>query len=241
MHIHSNIFKKKIKLDYYKKKKYNFTQKQDNQQIFQQQQKILAHKKGTENNFKSPSICKKKRKNFEIIDKNFKSFWVKNFFFKTVLIKLCQYKRESSRFQCFFSFGALLFISRAFDLNFSLFCFESFLIFLKFRKNTCKSFFSLSYYTSKLKIKKKKIFGKKSFFIVDFFSKEKILIRRKLIETRLVYNLRNYFNESKTINLIYRRWVIFKKYFIYKKILKTSFLFFDKKKVKFFRKRKKLI
>jgi hypothetical protein len=143
MHIHSNIFKKKIKLDYYKKKKYNFTQKQDNQQIFQQQQKILAHKKGTENNFKSPSICKKKRKNFEIIDKNFKSFWVKNFFFKTVLIKLCQYKRESSRFQCFFSFGALLFISGAFDLNFSLFCFESFLIFLKFRKNTCKSFFIL--------------------------------------------------------------------------------------------------
>ena len=235
MYIRINMFKEKMKLNYYKKKTYNFLQNQSIQKTFEQQQKSFSLKRGNKDNLKSPLIYKRKKKNFEIIGQKFKSFRVKKIFFKSVLIKLCQFRRENSRFQCFISFEAILFISKALDLKFSLLFFESFLIFLKFRKDKFASFFSLTYYSLKLKDRKIKFCGKNLFFVGDIFPKKSTLTRRKLIGTRFGYNLKNYFNESNTVNLIYGRWIIYKKYFRFKKILKTSLLFIDNNKTKFFR------
>ena len=162
-----------------------------------------------------------------------KSLIIKKILFKTILFRLRHFVEDNSKFKNFF-FEHASFESGVFIEKFLLLFFENIFIFLGFNENKRLFFFNLSSYSGEKSDKNIEFNEKNSQFINDFFSRKTIILKKKQIIVKSIYNLNNYYGGGKTILLIISRWMNFRKHLKYRKILKTSLLIFYKNKINIF-------
>jgi len=232
------IIKKREKIDYLKKKKYNFTKKKNKENLSQQKKKTGSNQNDRHENkvvnFSKLKIGKKILKNFK---RKIKSPIMKNFLFKTILLRLRNFVGDNSKFKNFFFFEPELFWSGVFIEKFFLLFFENKFFFLEFDDNKGLFFFNLSSYLGREGDKSIEFKEENLQFINIFFSRGVIILKKKSVIIKLIYYFHNYYLEKKTIKLIIAHWMNFRKLFRYRKISKTPFLVFYNNKINIFGKK----
>jgi hypothetical protein len=223
----SRIIKKRKKIDYLKKKKYNFIQNQNKENLFQQKKKTCLNQNDRhENKLVNFFKLKIEKKILRNVKGKLKSPFIKNFLFKTILLRLRYSVEDNSKSKNIFFFQHASFWYGTFIEKIFLLFFEKIFIFLEFNEKKGLLIFNLSSYSGRGIYKYLEFKEKNSQFINNFFSRRATILKKQQLVKKSIYYLNNYYVGKKTIKLIIARWMNYRKQLKYRKILKTSLLIF---------------
>lgn len=148
------------------------------------------------------------------IKQKLKSLIIKKILFKTILLRLRHFVEDNSKFKNFF-FEHASFESGVFIEKFLLLFFENIFIFLGFNENKRLFFFNLSSYSGEKSDKNIEFNEKNSQFINDFFSRKTIILKKKQIIVKSIYNLNIYYEKKKRRSCLIKIYLVrqqFQKY-----------------------------
>lgn len=235
----TRIIQKRIKIDYLKKKKYNFIQNQNKENLSRQKKRTYLNKNDRHKNklvnFFKPKIEKKILRN---IKRKLKSSIIKNFLFKTILLRLRHFVGDNSKFKKKKFLEHISFGSGAFAEKFLLLFVKNIFIFLEFNENKRKFFFNLSSYSGRERDIYTEFEQENSQFINNLFSRRALILKKRQVIIKSIYKLGNYYQGKKVIKLIITQWMNFRNNLRYRKYIKNSLLIFYNNIVNIFPKKK---